>query len=168
MKTENLTLKKIVTIQEASRLSSKLKKQAKRVVLTGGCFDILHIGHIRFLQKAKARGDVLFVMLESDANITIMKGFGRPINTQKIRAELLSALSFVDFVILLPKLQNNSAYDTVILQLQPAIIATTIGDPNRSHKVRQARLVGGKIINVTEKIADASTTRLADLLSKEL
>lgn len=161
-------MKKILTIKQATKLSKEFHKQHKRIVLAGGCFDILHVGHIRFLQKAKARGDVLFVMLESDVTITKLKGKKRPINGQKIRAEILVALTSVDIVIMLPELQSNKAYDSVILQLKPAIIATTIGDPNRSHKLRQAKLVDGQLVGVTGKVADASTTRLASLLSKEL
>jgi rfaE bifunctional protein nucleotidyltransferase chain/domain len=161
-------LKKVLSIKNAARLSKRLQQQGKRIVLAGGCFDILHIGHLHFLQNAKKRGDTLFVMLESDASIKKLKGKDRPINTQRIRAEILAALSTVDAVILLPQLQSNDAYDSVILQLKPAIIATTIGDPNRSHKLRQAKLVDGQLVSVIGKVADASTTRLASLLSKEL
>jgi FAD synthetase len=159
---------KIVSVDRSQSLAKKLRRQGKKIVLVGGCFDILHVGHIRFLQKAREKGDVLFVMLESDAAITKYKGKDRPVHAQADRAEILSALSFVDTVILLPKLQNDAAYDKVILALEPAIIATTIGDPNRSHKVRQAKLTGGIVLDVTERIADASTSRLAQHLSREI
>jgi FAD synthetase len=161
-------MSKILTVKEAIGLSTDLQKQGKTIALVGGCFDILHVGHIRFLQKAKMEGDILIVMLESDANIKKYKGPGRPIHTQADRAEILSALSPVDAVILLPELRNDHAYDEMILALKPAIIATTIGDPNRSHKVRQAKLIQGEVVDVTERVTDASTSRLARLLSKEL
>jgi len=161
-------MSKILTTEQAIDLAKTLRKQNKTIVLVGGCFDILHAGHIRFLEKAKEQGGHLFVMLESDGNIKKYKGPSRPINAQKDRAEILNALSCVDTVILLPTLTDNNAYDKMILALKPAIIATTIGDPNRSHKERQANLIHGKVVDVTGRIADASTTRLTQLLSKEL
>ena len=159
---------KIVSVKEAAEISTKLQKQGKTIVIAGGCFDILHKGHIRLLQHAKKKGDILFVLLESDENIAKSKGAGRPINIQHDRAEILSSLAVVDYVVLLPELTTDNEYDDVILSLNPAIIATTQGDPHRSHKERQAERIKGIVVDVTEKITDASTTRLAQLLSKEL
>lgn len=72
----------------------------KKIVFTNGCFDILHIGHIRYLEEASKLGDLLIVGLNSDASVKRLKGRERPINTEKDRAELLSALSFVDYVVI--------------------------------------------------------------------
>ena len=161
-------MEKVVTAKQAASHSKELRKQSKIIVVAGGCFDILHKGHVRLLKSAKEKGDVLFVLLESDATIARSKGDKRPINTQNDRAEILSSLASVDYVVKLPQLMTDEAYDNVILSLNPAIIATTEGDPYRSHKERQAASIKGKVVDVTEKIADASTTRLAQLLSKEL
>lgn len=161
-------MKKILNIGEAVEIAKELRNKGKSIILSGGCFDILHIGHLIFLENAKKQGDVLFVLLESDAAIKKLKGKNRPINTQKDRASLLEALKIVDYVILLPNLIANEKYDEIITQIKPSIIAVTKGDPSIHHKERQAKKVNGKIVVVTEMIQDQSTTRLAELISKDL
>lgn len=159
-------MKKILSIESVAQLSKKFRAEGKRIVLAGGCFDILHSGHIRFLEKAKARGDILIVILESDQKIQELKGKNRPVNTQKNRALVLSALEYVDIVIPLPYLKTDSEYDDMISLLKPAIIATTYGDPYRSHKERQAKKIGSEVIDVIERIKNLSTTKLASLYIK--
>jgi len=161
-------MQKVLGVNEAVDHARKLKEQGKTIVLAGGCFDILHIGHIRLLNQAKQHGDVLFVLLESDKTIQKLKGKHRPIHPQHIRAELLSSLKAVDYVIALPPLKSDNEYDELVFEIKPAIIATTKGDPAKEHKTRQAREVGAKVINVIDHIRDASTTRLARLLRSEL
>ncbi|MDR1327252.1 MAG: D-glycero-beta-D-manno-heptose 1-phosphate adenylyltransferase [Heliobacteriaceae bacterium] len=77
-----------------------IHKSGKTVVTTNGCFDILHAGHVRYLQKTKTFADYLIVLLNSDKSITNIKGSGRPINNESDRAEVLGALSCVDYVVL--------------------------------------------------------------------
>src|SRR5690242_1743275 len=90
----------------------KIKKNLEngKTVLVGGCFDILHLGHITFLEKAKKMGDRLVVLLESDQKTKLLKGPKRPVHSQKDRAKVLSALRFVDFVIMLPFLKKEQDY----------------------------------------------------------
>ncbi len=88
--------KKIVS---ATTLKKILKNQRGRVVFTNGCFDIIHAGHVRYLTQAKSKGDILVVGLNSDASVRRLKGKTRPINSQKDRREVLSALASVDFVV---------------------------------------------------------------------
>lgn len=154
----------IVTKNTITAVLRTLHEQKKRIVLVGGCFDLLHIGHITFLEKAKKQGDILIVMLESDEYIKKVKGENRPINAQVIRAKILAALAVVDFVIQLSPNMSNKDYDTVVFSIKPAIIATTQGDVNRHHKDRQARQIGAKVVDVTPQISDESTTRLVHLL----
>lgn len=161
-------MNKIVDVNKAIILSKKLRDQGKTVVLVGGCFDILHIGHITFLEKAKESGDSLFVFLEPDESIKKLKGKNRPINNQENRAKILSALESVDYVILLPPHLTDIDYDHMIIQLKPAIIATTRGDVHRKNKERQAALIKSKVIEVTDYIRDQSTSRLVKLLGSEL
>jgi len=75
-----------------------LRKQGKRIITTNGCFDILHVGHVRILKQSRALGDVLVVGINSDASVRCLKGPERPINNQDDRAELLSSLECVDVV----------------------------------------------------------------------
>jgi FAD synthetase len=158
---------KILKTTDKEKISKKLHAEKKRIVIAGGCFDLLHIGHIIFLENAKKQGDILIVLLESDETITASKGDRRPVNSQEIRAKILSALSAVDFVILLEPHLKNDDYDRLIFALKPAVIATTKGDPTKYHKKRQAEKIGAQVIDVTPQILDKSTTKLINLL-KEL
>ena len=78
----------------------KLKKDNKKIVFTNGCFDILHIGHVRYLKKSASYGDILIIGLNSDSSVKKLKGESRPINNEQDRAELLSELGFVDYVVI--------------------------------------------------------------------
>lgn len=159
---------KILTIEQAITQSENLKREVRKIVLAGGCFDILHVGHITFLEAAKAIGDVLFVFLEADERISKLKGKNRPINNQEDRAKILGALASVDAVIKLPADLTDRDYDDMVSKLKPDILAVTKGDQQRKHKERQAGLIGCRVVDVTEVIDDQSTSRLVKLLGKDL
>ncbi len=89
----------IKTKDEIYALSDRLKKEGKKVVFTNGCFDILHVGHVKYLQEAKSYGDVLIVGLNSDSSVRELKGASRPVNTEADRATILAALESVDYVV---------------------------------------------------------------------
>lgn len=156
--------KKILSIKETIKISQEIRKINKSIVLVGGVFDILHTGHIKFLENAKKLGDFLFVLLEDDKASTKIKGKNRPINNQRERAIILSSLKNVDFVILLKKMTNNDNYDSIISQILPTVIATTYPDPAIKHKIRQAKLVNGKVAYAINRIYKYSTTKLANLI----
>lgn len=82
------------------QLGDLLRAEGKRIVFTNGCFDLLHVGHIRYLQQARDLGDCLIVGLNSDASVRALKGESRPVNSEDERAELLGALRAVDYVAL--------------------------------------------------------------------
>src|SRR5216684_7685711 len=88
----------VVSVDEAGRLAAGWRAQGKRLVLANGCFDLLHLGHVRYLQAARALGDALVVGLNGDRSVRQLKGPGRPINDEKTRAEMLAALECVDLV----------------------------------------------------------------------
>lgn len=90
----------LVTQQEIINIVRNGQQEGKTYVVTNGCFDILHVGHVRYLQKTKGFADKLIVMLNSDVSVKALKGEGRPINNENDRAEILSALSCVDYVVL--------------------------------------------------------------------
>jgi len=89
----------IKTLSEITTLSEELKARGKKIIFTNGCFDILHAGHVRYLETAKSYGDVLILGLNSDRSVTELKGEGRPINIQLDRAYILAALEAVDYVV---------------------------------------------------------------------
>src|SRR5205085_11242011 len=92
--------KKIITLDELSEKSERLRSEGKRVVATNGCFDILHVGHVRYLAAARNLGDVLVVGLNGDNSVGRLKGEGRPINREQDRAEGLTSLESVDYATL--------------------------------------------------------------------
>jgi len=91
---------KVKTLDEIKNIAEDMKRQGKMVVTCNGTFDVLHVGHIRFLREAKRRGDVLIVGLNSDKSVRMNKGPNRPINNRNIRAEFLSALEPVDYIVI--------------------------------------------------------------------
>lgn len=156
----------ILTIASAIKKSQELREANKKIVVAGGCFDILHLGHIRFLEAAKRRGDVLFILLESDENVRKIKGEKRPFNFQKERAEALSSIKYVDFVVLLSDFNKNEEYDDLIEKIGPKIIATTQNDPSIHHKKRQAKKTKAKVALVIPRLTK-STTKLAKKMRAE-
>ena len=90
----------LVTQDEIIKIVREGQKAGKTFVVTNGCFDILHVGHVRYLRKTKEFGDYLIVMLNSDFSVKSIKGESRPINCEADRAEILSSLSCVDYVVL--------------------------------------------------------------------
>jgi rfaE bifunctional protein nucleotidyltransferase chain/domain len=138
----------------------------KKIVLVGGCFDLLHFGHISFLKQASALGDYLVVALESDENVRRMKGEARPIHTQAQRKEMLKSLSFIDEVITLPPMHGDREYYTLVRKIKPAVIAVTQGDAAIVKKKEQAAEVGATLV-VIPKIHTPSTSQLAKLLGLE-
>ncbi len=100
----------IKTLGEIATLSKELKERSKRIIFTNGCFDILHAGHVRYLETAKSYGDVLILGLNSDRSVTALKGKGRPINTQLDRAYILAALEAVDYVVVF---DEDTPYDLI-------------------------------------------------------
>src|SRR5260370_15435946 len=159
-------MKSILSINQAKMLSNQLKAAGKSVVLVGGCFDILHVGHIDFLSKAKSTGDFLFVLLEPDATIKKLKGPQRPFHTQKERAIVLTILRMVDSVVIIPRPFSNLDYDNIVKLLQPAIIATTKGDPTINHKKRQAKRLGSRLVFVNRRLKHVYTSRAVEVLQE--
>lgn len=92
------TTAKIIDARALAAARDMLAKSGKRLVLTNGCFDLLHIGHVRYLQAARRGGDALAIAVNSDASVRRLKGENRPLNSQEDRAEILAALACVDFV----------------------------------------------------------------------
>lgn len=109
----------VLGIEEASRLASGWRAQGKRLVLANGCFDLLHVGHVRYLQAARSLGDALMVGLNSDASVRRLKGPGRPVMPVAERAELVAAVRGVDAVVVF---EEDSA-DALIERLRPDVHA---------------------------------------------
>ncbi|OGH24353.1 MAG: hypothetical protein A3B47_01140 [Candidatus Levybacteria bacterium RIFCSPLOWO2_01_FULL_39_24] len=158
-------MKKILDIKEAIEIAKKIRKLNETIVVVGGFFDILHLGHIKFLEKSKKYANYLFLLLEDDSKAAREKGKHRPINSQQDRAKVLSSLESVSYIIMLKNMTNNDLYDKLMVEIRPDIIATTQGDPYVRHKRRQAKLVQGKVIYAVKKIQNHSTTKYMKLIN---
>lgn len=104
---------KVIKQDTAKKIAEKLKKANKKIVLTNGCFDILHIGHAEYLKEAKKLGDFLFVGINSDSSVKKLKGESRPINNEKDRAKLLSYLEFIDYAIIFEEKTADNIIDLI-------------------------------------------------------
>lgn len=153
-------MEKVITLDQTEAIVKQLKSQGKRIVLAGGCFDVIHPGHLTYLENSKKQGGVLFVALENDEKVRRLKGDKRPINSQEQRAKALLALDFVDYVIFLPILHSDEEYLHLTKMVSPNIIAITEGDPKTVEKEKQAKAVGGKVIIVSKRLEQYSTTKV--------
>ena len=152
----------IITIEQTANIVKRLKRDGKRIVLVGGIFDLIHRGHIEFLEAAKREGDILVVLLESDKKTKEIKSKNRPINVQEDRAFVLSRFVMVDFVIPLPYCKEDKDYEKLVKMIQPDIIAVTKNDMLRNLKKRYAKLVHGKLVEVMSRIKEYSTTKIEE------
>jgi len=143
----------------------KGSNKKRSIVLVGGCFDVLHMGHLAFLEKAKKEGEKLVVMLESDEKIRKIKGKGRPINNQENRAKMLNSLKMVDRVIKLPKMKDGD-YVNLVKKIKPAVIAVTKGDKKTEIKRQMAKLVGARLVEVIKEIPFCSSSRIIEIMNE--
>ncbi len=128
-------------------------------------FDIVHIGHIAFLQKAKEQGNFLIVLLESDESIRKMKGSTRPIHAQNLRAKILGSLDSVDLVVKLPQLTADEEYSKLVKRIEPDIIAVTKGDPILSKKKAHAQAIHAQVVEVIDRQKQYSTSNLIEKMN---
>jgi D-beta-D-heptose 7-phosphate kinase/D-beta-D-heptose 1-phosphate adenosyltransferase len=127
----------ILKLEELKKIVSLAKSTGKTIVFTNGCFDIIHGGHIEFLQKAKAMGDLLVVGLNSDASVRELKGEGRPIKSERERANIISALKYVDYITIF----DDDTPEEVIREVQPDILVK--GDDYKIDEVVGREIVEG-------------------------
>ena len=106
---------KLKKLDELKLIVENARSSGKRIVFANGCFDVLHVGHIRYLKEARELGDVLIVALNSDSSVRRLKGKGRPILDEISRAKLLSALECVDYLVLF----DDDTVDRLLIELRP-------------------------------------------------
>jgi D-glycero-beta-D-manno-heptose 1-phosphate adenylyltransferase len=132
----------LLSVDEAAALAERLRAEGKRIVLANGCFDLLHVGHIRYLREARALGDTLFVGLNSDPAVRRLKGPGRPLMPATERAELLAALRDVDHVVLF----DDDTADRLVARLRPHVHAKGTDYTEDSVPERASvRAIGGQV-----------------------
>ncbi len=144
--------------REAERLAARYRAGGKRIVFTNGCFDILHRGHITYLNQAKAMGDVLFVGLNADDSVRRLKGPARPINTLEDRAHVLAALSCIDHIVPF----HDDTPVRLIERIRPDVFVK--GGDYRSDRLpeRQAVEALGGTVHILPYVEDRSTTGIIE------
>lgn len=108
------TEKKIYSLNDFLKKRSQLKNEGKKVVFSNGCFDIVHLGHIDYLQKARNLGDFLILGLNSDKSVELLKGKGRPVIDEKSRARLMASMEFIDAVILFDEITPKELISVIL------------------------------------------------------
>lgn len=151
----------IISYSQTDTFIGKIKKKK---VLVGGCFDLIHFGHLQFLKKAKENGDYLIIALEPDDFIKKNKR-KEPIHNQEERAEILANLNMVDLIIKLPLFSSYKDYFEMVKNIKPDVIAITDGDSQIENKVKQAKEINAKVIVVTPLLKKYSTRKIINEFS---
>jgi rfaE bifunctional protein nucleotidyltransferase chain/domain len=155
---------KLKTVTEMSLLARQFRSAGRKLVFANGCFDLIHVGHVRYLQGARAEGDVLVVGINSDASVKAIKGDGRPIMPALERAEIIASLESVDYVLIF----DAPTVDGLLLDLKPDVHAkgtdyTAASVPERD----TVASVGGRVAIVGDP-KNHSTRDLIRLLASKL
>jgi len=152
-----------LTVDEAAALATRLRAAGLRIVLANGCFDLLHVGHLRYLREARALGDVLFVGINSDAAVARLKGAGRPLMPAGERAELLASLRAVDHVVVF----DDDTSDGLLAALRPAVHAKgTDYAADAVPEAATARALGATIAIVGDPKAHATRDLIALIVER--
>jgi rfaE bifunctional protein nucleotidyltransferase chain/domain len=152
---------KIKTLDELVQLRSRLRESGKKLVFTNGCFDILHVGHVRYLNAARSAGDLLVVGINSDRSVREIKGASRPIVSEQERAEVLAALACVDFVFIFDDPTPQRVIDAIVPDVLVKGADWDIANIVGRETVEKA---GGTVSNIP-LVEGASTT---DIIKKVL
>ena len=153
----------VLDISQLSSIVNSLKQAGKRIVFTNGCFDIIHVGHVRYLKEARSLGDVLVVGLNSDESVRAIKGMNRPIVPQGERAEVLSSLRDVDYVVIF---NEPDPYNT-IAALRPDILVKG-GDWSIENIIGRdiVESCGGKVCTIPFIEGASSSRIIEDIINK--
>jgi rfaE bifunctional protein nucleotidyltransferase chain/domain len=153
----------LVGIEEAARRAAEWRIRGRRVVLANGCFDLLHVGHVRYLRAARGLGDALIVGLNSDASVRRLKGPGRPVMGADERAELIGALAAVDLVVVF----DDDSADALIARLRPDIHAKGTDYTVESVPERAAVLAaGGRVAIAGDPKSHATRDLIAAIVAR--
>jgi rfaE bifunctional protein nucleotidyltransferase chain/domain len=154
--------RKILTIEQLVNERERLRSAGARVVFTNGVFDLLHLGHVRYLASARALGSTLIVAINSDSMVRELKGPGRPVTNQEERAEILAALRAVDYVTVFDDLSPRS----LIARLLPDVLVKG-GDYklNEIHGREEVEAAGGKVVALPF-VEGASTTAMIEKVKR--
>jgi len=153
----------LVGIEEAARQAAEWRDRGRRVVLANGCFDLLHVGHVRYLSAARGLGEALVVGVNSDASVRRLKGPGRPVMAADERAEIIGALASVDLVVVF----DEDSADTLIARLRPDVHAKGTDYTEASVPERAAVLAaGGRVAIAGDPKSHATRDLIAAIVAR--
>ena len=155
-----MSREKILPLAEVVRFRDLLADEGQRVVFTNGCFDLLHVGHVRYLQAARALGEALIVAVNGDASVRALKGPTRPINSEQDRAEVLAALACVDYVVIF----DTERVTEIVHAVRPQIYAKG-GDYTVDRLNAEERWALGEVgadIHILPLVPGKSTTAMLE------
>ncbi len=155
-------MERVLCRQAAADLVEKLRKEGRKVVFTNGCFDILHVGHLRYLEEAKEQGEILFVGVNSDDSVKRLKGPTRPINNENDRAEMLAGLKPVDYVVIF----SEDTPVELISELKPSIHVK--GGDYKKEELPETEVVekNGGEVRILSLVEGKSTTNIVNKISE--
>lgn len=153
----------ILNRKNISEFVDKLHKAGKTVVTTNGCFDILHVGHVRYLQKSKSFADYLIVLLNSDKSVKSIKGDDRPINNEMDRAEILVALNCVDFVVLFDEDSPTKLLD----EIKPDVYTKGADYTMETLPERDIMIKNGTKVEFIDFVQGKSTTNIINKINNK-
>jgi rfaE bifunctional protein nucleotidyltransferase chain/domain len=149
---------RLVNLEEARGIAERYRAEGKRLVLANGCFDLLHVGHIRYLEGARRLGDALMVALNSDASVSRIKGAGRPLMNEVERAEIIAALRCVDYVAIF----EEDTVDKLVALIRPNVHAKGTDYTPETVPERESVLASGGSVAIA---GDPKTHSTRDLIS---
>ena len=148
----------LISQTAAKIIADEARKDSRRIVFTNGCFDIIHAGHVKYLAEAKKLGDVLFLGLNSDQSVRRLKGDSRPINSETDRASVLSALRFIDYVVVF----GEDTPENIIRTIRPDVLVK--GGAYKIENIVGADFVkseGGEVVTI-DFVDGKSTTKIIE------
>ena len=153
---------KVIAADRLGEVRARLRAEGRRLVFTNGCFDLLHVGHVRYLQQARALGDALLVAINSDAAVRELKGPARPVMSEAERAEVLAALAAVDYVTVFGELSPRA----LIARLLPDVLVKG-GDYSLDeiHGREEVEAAGGRVLALPF-VQGASTTDIIERIRR--
>jgi len=154
-------MNKIFKKEDLKRKLDALRGQGKKIAFTNGCFDILHVGHVRYLREAKKTADILVLALNSDASVRSIKGEKRPLVAEDERAEVLAALEYIDFITIFDELTPLE----LIKYLKPDVLIKGGDWPEEKVVGRQEVKSWGGRVTIIPEVEGKSTTHIVDKIN---
>jgi len=154
---------KTKTIEDLALLIADARRRGKTVVFANGCFDLVHVGHVRYVEAAKAHGEILVVGINSDESVAALKGPGRPLQNADERAEIVASFECVDYVTVFP----DATVDRLLMRLKPDVHAKgTDYTPENVPERETVRSYGGRVAIVGDAKSHSSRDMISSILAK--